>query len=114
MTASCQRGRPNARNSVAGHPSHAPSLVALTDCLPAQRIYILDAGLTALSHLGFALVAEGFWSALLLRVVAGIGWARWYRPGLQVLANRLEGAGQSCGIGLHASPWPWRLRRLRR
>jgi MFS family permease len=52
-----------------------PVLLALTDRLPARRIYLLGAGLTALSHLGFATVAEGFWSGLALRAVAGIGWA---------------------------------------
>src|SRR5438093_367697 len=40
-------------------------------------------GLTALSHFGFALFADGFWSALLLRLLAGIGWAGTYMPDLK-------------------------------
>ena len=52
-----------------------PVLVALTDRLPARRIYLIGTASTALSHLGFALVADGFWSAFLLRALAGIGWA---------------------------------------
>jgi len=80
-----------------------PVLVALTDRGPARHIYMLGAGLTALSHLGFALVADGFWSALALRLVAGAGWAGCYMPGLKVLADRLEGAEQSRAVGLHAA-----------
>lgn len=80
-----------------------PVLVALTDRIPARRIYMLGTGLTALSHLGFVLIADGFWSALLLRFVAGAGWAGCYMPGLKVLADRLEGAEQSRAVGLHAA-----------
>ena len=45
-------------------------LVALTDRVPVRRVYLLGAGLTTLSHLGFALLADGFWSAFLFRVLA--------------------------------------------
>jgi MFS family permease len=50
-----------------------PLLAALTDWVPVRRVYMLGTGLTALSHFGFALLADGFWSALLLRLLAGIG-----------------------------------------
>src|ERR1700748_2406983 len=42
-----------------------PVLLALTDRLPAHNIYLIGTGLTALSHLGFALLADGFWSGFL-------------------------------------------------
>src|SRR5215471_3897254 len=42
-----------------------PVLVALTDRVPVRRVYLLGTGLTTLSHLGFALLADGFWSAFL-------------------------------------------------
>ena len=87
----------------AAYVAAVPVLVALTDRIPARCIYILGALLTALSHLGFALVADGFWSARLLRVIAGIGWAGCYMPGLKVLADRLEGAEQSHAVGLYAA-----------
>ena len=57
-----------------------PVLLALTDRLPARRIYLIGTGLTALSHLGFALFADGFWSGFLMRALAGIGWAGAYMP----------------------------------
>lgn len=80
-----------------------PVLVSLTDRLPARRIYLLGTGLTAASHLGFALVAEGFWSGLVLRAMAGVGWAGCYMPGLKVIAERLEGNAQSRAVSWHAA-----------
>ncbi|WP_160123569.1 MFS transporter [Rhodovarius lipocyclicus] len=79
-----------------------PVLVALTDRVPARRIYMTGTALTALSHAGFALFADGFWTALALRLLAGAGWAGCYMPGLKVLADRLEGAEQSRAVGLHS------------
>src|ERR1700722_10239859 len=55
-----------------------PVLGALTDRIPVRRVYLLGTGLTAISHFGFALLADGFWSAFLFRVLAGIGWAGTY------------------------------------
>jgi MFS family permease len=80
-----------------------PLLVSLTDRVPARRIYLLGTALTALSHLGFALLAEGFWSALAFRAMAGIGWAGCYMPGLKVIADRLEGTAQSRAVTWHAA-----------
>src|SRR3954464_11027632 len=80
-----------------------PVLVALTDRMPARRVYMLGTGLTALSHLGFALFADGFWSALLLRMLAGIGWAGTYMPGLKAITDPLEGTAQSRAVSWHAA-----------
>lgn len=80
-----------------------PVLVALTDRVPARRVYLVGTGLTAASHLGFALLADGFWSALVLRAVAGIGWAGCYMPGLKAIADRLEGNAQSRAVTWHAA-----------
>jgi MFS family permease len=79
-----------------------PLLLALTDRYPAPHVYLLGTGLTALSHLGFALVAGGFWSALMFRILAGIGWAATYMPGLKIIADPLEGAAQSRVVSWHA------------
>ena len=43
-----------------------PVLLALTDRVPARRIYLIGTGLTALSHWGFAMLADGFWSGFLM------------------------------------------------
>jgi MFS family permease len=80
-----------------------PFLVALTDRVPARNVYVVGAGLTALSHLGFAFVADGFWSGLILRAAAGIGWAGAYMPGLKAIADTLEGDAQSRAVSAHAA-----------
>jgi MFS family permease len=80
-----------------------PALVSLTDRIPTRRVYAMGAGLTALSHLGFAFIADGFWSALALRAVAGVGWAAAYMPGLKAIADTLEGNAQSRAVSQHAA-----------
>ncbi len=80
-----------------------PVLVALTDRVPARNVYVVGAGLTALSHLGFAFVADGFWSGLILRAAAGIGWAGAYMPGLKAIADTLDGNAQSRAVSAHAA-----------
>jgi len=80
-----------------------PVLVALTDRVPARRVYMFGTGLTALAHLGFALVADGFWPGMLFRVLAGIGWAGTYMPGLKAIADPLEGVAQSRAVSWHAA-----------
>src|SRR5918997_1243931 len=80
-----------------------PVLLALTDRVPARRVYLVGTGLTALSRLGFALVADGFWTALALRALAGVGWAGAYMPGLKAAADPLEGDAQSRAVSWHAA-----------
>jgi MFS family permease len=80
-----------------------PVLVSLTDRVPARRVYLVGTGLTAASHLGVALPADGFWPALVLRAMAGIGWAGCYMPGLKAIADRLEGNAQSRAVTWHAA-----------
>jgi predicted MFS family arabinose efflux permease len=87
----------------AAYVAAVPVLVALTDRIPARTVYVTGAGLTALSHLGFALVADGFWWGLILRAVAGIGWAGAYMPGLKAITDTLEGNAQSRAVSAHAA-----------
>ncbi|TDH59035.1 MFS transporter [Dankookia rubra] len=80
-----------------------PVLVSLTDRVATRRVYLVGTGLTVASHLGFALLADGFWTGLVLRAMAGIGWAGCYMPGLKAIADRLEGAAQSRAVTWHAA-----------
>ena len=80
-----------------------PVLLALTDRLPARRVYLICALFTAASHFGFALIADGFWSGMVFRIMAGIGWAGAYMPGLKVIADQLEGTAQSRAVSMHAA-----------
>jgi MFS family permease len=87
----------------AAYVAAVPVLVALTDRVAARRIYVIGAGCTALSHLGFVLLAEGVWGGMALRALAGVGWAGCYMPGLRVLADRLGGDAQARAVGWHAA-----------
>ncbi len=80
-----------------------PVLVALTDRVPTRNVYAVGAALTALSHLGLAFAADGFWSALVFRAIAGIGWAGAYMPGLKAIADASTGHAQARAISAHAA-----------
>jgi len=80
-----------------------PVLLSLTDRVPARRIYLIGTGATAAAHLGFAFFADGFWTGLFFRALAGIGWAGAYMPGLKSIADPLTGVAQSRAVAWHAA-----------
>jgi hypothetical protein len=49
------------------------------------------------------MLADGFWSGLLMRALAGVGWAGAYMPGLKAIADPLHGAAQSRAVSWHAA-----------
>ncbi len=72
----------------------APFAVAITDRIDARRILVLGCIVSAAAGLGFATMAEGFWSALSWRMLVGVGIAGTYMPGLKALTDRVEGPRQ--------------------
>ena len=80
-----------------------PILVTLTDRVDPRRIYLLGVGLTVAGHLYFGLAADGFWSAVLGRTLAGIGWAGTYMTGLKLLADRVDDKLMSRAVAAHAA-----------
>jgi predicted MFS family arabinose efflux permease len=80
----------------------APILVSLTDRVDAKRIYLLGATLIAVGHLAFGLWADGFWTALIGRVLAGAGWAGVYMTGLKLLADRVDATLMRRAVAWHA------------
>jgi MFS family permease len=79
----------------AAYVAGVPILVSLTDRVDARRIVIAFSLVAAASSLAFALLAEGFWSALMLRALNGLALGGTYMPGLKALTDRLEGPGRS-------------------
>jgi len=84
-----------------------PFLVSLTDRVDPKRVYLIGVATTATAHFGFVFVADGFWSAMVARALAGIGWAGTYMTGLKLLADRVSGrlmeravAGHAAGVGI--------------
>lgn len=72
-----------------GYVAAVPVLVGLTDHADSRKIYLVGCGAGTIGGLGFALLAEGFWSAAFFQVFAGAGLAGIYMPGLRVLGERL-------------------------
>jgi MFS family permease len=86
-----------------GYAIGVPVLVALTDRMDARLVYGGGALLAAAAAFGFAALAEGFWSALLFRALAGLGLAATYMPGLKMLVDRYRGPRQSRAIALYTA-----------
>jgi MFS family permease len=86
----------------AGYGITVPILTGLTDRFDARRIYLYSAALGALAMLGFAVLAEGFWTAILFRALIGVSFAGTYMPGLKLLGARLPGPGRGRAIAFYA------------
>ena len=69
--------------SYGAYVAGVPVLVSLTDRIDARRIVIAFSLLAALSSIGFAWFAQGFWSALVLRALGGLALGGTYMPGLK-------------------------------
>jgi predicted MFS family arabinose efflux permease len=80
-----------------------PVLVTLTDRIDAKRVYLFGVGCTAVAHVAFGMLADGFWSALALRALAGVGWAGTYMTGLKLLADQVDAKMMSRAVTGHAA-----------
>jgi predicted MFS family arabinose efflux permease len=80
-----------------------PVLVTLTDRVDPKRVYLFGVAATVFGHLLFALFADGFWSALAMRALTGLGWAGTYMTGLKLLADRVDGKMMSRATAGHAA-----------
>jgi len=80
-----------------------PVLVTLTDRVDVKRVYLFGVACTVAGHLVFALAAHGFWSALLTRALAGIGWAGTYMTGVKLLADQVDAKLMSRAVTGHAA-----------
>ena len=80
-----------------------PVLVTLTDRVDPKRVYLFGVAATVIGHLMFALFADGFWSALAMRALTGMGWAGTYMTGLKLLADRVDARMMSRATAGHAA-----------
>jgi MFS family permease len=81
----------------------APPVLALTDRIDARWVYLGGVLLAAAASAGFALFAQGFWTALLFRCLAGAALAATYLPGLRVLIDRYQGQRPSRALSFYTS-----------
>ena len=80
-----------------------PILVSLTDRVDPKSVYLLGVSLITAAGLGYAYLADGFWSAMVFRALWGVGWAGTYMPGLKALSDLIEGPRQSRAVTAHAA-----------
>jgi MFS family permease len=87
----------------AAYMAAVPVLVGLTDRVDPRRVYVVGAVVSVLSALGFALLAEGFWSALVMRALGGMGLAGTYMPGLKALTDHIEERQRSRAVAFYTA-----------
>ncbi len=74
----------------AGYSIAVPLLTSLTDHVDARKIYLVSCFIGIIANLGFAVLSQGFWSALIFRSLCGISLAGTFIPGLKALLDRVE------------------------
>ena len=87
----------------AGYMASVPVLSGLTDRVDARRVYFFSSLLCAIGTLGFALFAQGVWSAALLQALTGAGIAGTYMPGLKALTDNLGDRAQSRAVSFYTA-----------
>ena len=75
----------------------------ITDRIDPKKIYSYSMALTIVSPLGFALTAEGFWTAMFWRFLQGVGLAGTYMPGLKLLTDIVPKSAQSRTVAWYTS-----------
>lgn len=87
----------------AGYMASVPVLSGLTDRIDARRVYWFSSLLSACGCLGFALFAQGVWSASLFQALTGAGIAGTYMPGLKALTDKLGERAQSRAVSFYTA-----------
>ena len=87
----------------AAYMAAVPVLVGLTDRVDPRRIYALGAVVSVLSSLGFAVLAEGFWDAMLYRGLGGMGLAGTYMTGLKALTDHIDERLRSRAVAFYTA-----------
>ncbi len=87
----------------AGYMASVTLLVSLTDRHDARWICLGGVLVSSLAGFGFAVFANGFWTALAFQAAAGVGVAGTYMPGLKILSDRVTGPGQSRWVSFYTA-----------
>jgi MFS family permease len=87
----------------AGFVAATPVLTSLTDRVDSRRVYLIACLVSCLGAAGFMLFAGGLASALLFQFLIGAGLGGSYMPGLKMLADQLEGSGQSRAVAFYTA-----------
>ena len=89
----------------AGYAVGLPFLAGAAGRMDGRIVYCLAAAIAAGASLGFATLAEGFWSGLVLRFVGGVGFAGIHIVGMKLMADRLTGTAQARAGALYSAAY---------
>lgn len=89
----------------AGYAVAVPFLSSATDRIDGRGLYITSALLAAVASFAFAVFANGFLLALILRFVGGIALAGVHMPGLNLLMDRIDRSYQGRAAGIYTSSY---------
>ena len=107
-------GRWSLSESEAGWLAGAPyfsSIFAIvagigSDRFDARRLVVAGSAANAAGFLGFALLADGFWSGFGFRLLQGVGFAWVYMPGVKVIADRMPPGKEARAGAFYISTFP--------
>jgi len=86
-----------------GYAASVPILASLTDRIDGRRVFAVSSLLGAAASLAFAAGADGFWAALVLRLLGGVALAGVHMPGLKLLAERTAGRSRARGSAVYSA-----------
>ena len=86
-----------------GYMLAVPALSSLTDRIDARVVWLGACAMAAAGALGFALYADGIWTAATFQVLAGAGLAGTYMPGLKLIADRLPGTPRPRDVAFYTT-----------
>ncbi len=78
----------------------AVPIIAFSERIDAKRLLLAGTVFNVVGYLGFALLADGLWSAVAFRILQGIGFAFTYMPGVKAITDRVtaEQRGRAASI----------------
>ncbi|MEQ9124579.1 MAG: MFS transporter, partial [Alphaproteobacteria bacterium] len=79
----------------AGYALALPFMSGAAGRMDGRLVYAFSAVVGACASLGFALLADGYWTAMVLRLIAGAGFAGVHIIGMKLLVDRLDGEAQA-------------------
>ena len=89
----------------AGYAAGLPFLAGAAGRMDGRIVYGVSALIAAGASLGFATLAQGFWAALVLRFIGGIGFAGIHIVGMKLMADRLTGTAQARAGALYSAAY---------
>jgi predicted MFS family arabinose efflux permease len=89
----------------AGYAAGLPFLAGAAGRMDGRIVYVVSAAVAGAAAFGFAGLAQGFWSGLLLRFIGGVGFAGIHIIGMKLMADRVTGAGQARAGALYSAAY---------